>query len=348
MKNLIIFLLVVTVGILPAFCEKVGTLNISSKTVFVKQNKKVPFTRVSGKSDLHNGTTIKTGINGTAFVKYPDIAEININKNTIVRFGKSVIHMTIGRASYKFIKKGHKFSVKLPVAIIGVLGTEFDIEVKKDRSCSVKMKKGIISLKTRKGKIKVEKNNIAFISPDGDVKVKKIIPSMIPFKMTKKVEKPVIEEVEEVEEEIVYEEEEKTAEEVKEPSAKSKIVAYEMIGDLDRDGRITNFDTSILNKYIDKVDLTEQQKRLADVDGNGKIDSNDAMKMQIYLEYKVDLNADGKLNQQDVQILKEVVKYQENKLPCDINHDGKIDSFDINELKMIVEQLNGCLIGQKK
>ncbi|MCK5686323.1 FecR domain-containing protein [bacterium] len=347
MKNIFIFMLIVVLAGVPLFCEKIGTLNVSSETVSLKKNTKSDFKQTSGKSDLFKGTTIKTELNGSAFVKYPGIAEINIKKNTIARFEKSSITMKIGRVSYKFIKKGHKFTVKLPVAIIGVLGTEFDIEVKKDKSCSVKMKSGIISLKTRKGKSKVSKNEIAYISMDGDVKIKKIasLPLILPFRLQKK--EPV---KEDVIEDNIKDEVEQPVEEVKTSGAKSKFVGFEMIGDLDRDGKITSFDAGILSKYLQKnvEDLTALQKRLSDVDGNGKIDTNDQFKLQIYLDYKIDLNSDGKLDQNDVQILKEVVKYQENKKPCDINLDGKIDVCDINELKMIVEQLKGCSIGERK
>jgi hypothetical protein len=347
-KKLLFLILLAGLVILPLCAEQIGTLKVSSKTVFYKMNQKTDYKQVSGKAALHKGTTVKTGTNGTAFVKYPTLAEINIKKNTIAIFGKSTINMKIGKASYKFIKKGHRFVVKLPTAIIGVLGTAFDIEVNKDRSASVKMTSGVISLKTRKGRMKVEKNRIAMISPEGDVEVKKFVklPSTLPQLMVKK---PLKKEPEPVEEEI-YEGEEivldKPAEPV--PEAPSK-VDYEMIGDLDRDGKITNFDIGLLNQLIQKKDedLTMQERRLGDTDGNGRVEDSDLIKMQIYLEYKVDLNGDGRINESDIETLQEVVKYQENREPCDINKDGKINSFDVNEMKMIVEQLKGCRLGER-
>lgn len=328
-----------------AFPEKIGTLNVSSETVFFKENVKNDYKQISGIADIFMGTTIRTEHNGTASVQYPEIAEISIKKDTIATFNKSSIEMKVGKASYKFVKKGHRFTVQLPVAIIGVLGTEFDIEVKKDKSSSVKMKSGVISLKTAKGEYTVEKGNIASIAVSGSVEIKRfaLIPPMNIRKPVIKTEPVIVKEPVPVE---VPSEPPKEEPKVKDPG----IVDFEMIGDLDQDGKITNFDIGILNKYIQKNpdELTPRQKRISDVDGNGKIDNNDLIKMQIFLEYHVDLNNDGKIDQNDIDVLKDVVKYEENKQPCDINRDGSIDVFDINELQMIVEQLKGCSIGVKK
>jgi len=58
-------------------------------------------------------------------------------------------------------------------------------------------------------------------------------------------------------------------------------------GDMDNDGYITKEDVDILFELVDKA-VSEEQKKKGDVNGNGEIDFDDIVKLNLYLEGEID------------------------------------------------------------
>lgn len=117
------------------------------------------------------------------------------------------------------------------------------------------------------------------------------------------------------------------------------------LGDVDMDGVITGHDTAMVSYYITGGDitLTEEQLRLADVDGDGAVTQADADKlyneMQQYELGDVDLDGDVVISDAAIadhmiavrRILHET-DFGEMGIRADVNFDGIIDSYDANTI----------------
>lgn len=92
-------------------------------------------------------------------------------------------------------------------------------------------------------------------------------------------------------------------------------------GDVDMDGKITGRDAAIVSQYADgilKLELTGEQLRLADMNGDGTVDSADAeliAKEQVLNAY--DINCDGAVNLSDAVIVVRMTYL--NKIDSDID-----------------------------
>lgn len=92
-------------------------------------------------------------------------------------------------------------------------------------------------------------------------------------------------------------------------------------GDVDMDGKITGRDAAIVSQYADgilQIELTDEQLRLADMNGDGTVDSADAeliAKEQVLNTY--DINCDGAVNLSDATIVVRMAYL--NKIDSDID-----------------------------
>ena len=70
------------------------------------------------------------------------------------------------------------------------------------------------------------------------------------------------------------------------------------VGDVDMDGKITGHDAAVISRFLadEEVTLTTEQEMLADVNGDGSIDADDATMIYANQTYALgDVNQDGRL-----------------------------------------------------
>lgn len=64
-----------------------------------------------------------------------------------------------------------------------------------------------------------------------------------------------------------------------------------MLGDINDDGEVNSNDYAMLRNYVQCcITLTEEQKKIADINGDGAVDAFDAIRLDLYLNGVVDIN----------------------------------------------------------
>ena len=120
------------------------------------------------------------------------------------------------------------------------------------------------------------------------------------------------------------------------------------IGDVNRDGKITQDDADVLYDHIRETNLLDgEQSYLADIFEDGKANGKDYNRLLeilngTYKRYEIgDVNRDGKLTQDDAD---DIMKYftgkisfdDEQKILGDVDGDGKINARDA---KLVLQQI---------
>ena len=135
-----------------------------------------------------------------------------------------------------------------------------------------------------------------------------------------------------------------------------------LLGDIDNDGKLTNKDIELLQKYINGgIELNENQIITADMNGDGIINMHDLTTLQRAIKEteeqenpevpevpegtftKGDINFDGNINQLDLDLLQKYINetitfddYQKNA--ADINDDKIINMKDLVSLQRLIKQ----------
>ena len=113
------------------------------------------------------------------------------------------------------------------------------------------------------------------------------------------------------------------------------------MGDLNMDKVIDEADIEFLKNNSDT--LNDNQKILADLNFNGKIDDEDLTLLGKKYGKRFDLNNDGKINNNDLALLQFIRKVQiefvKNVIyKADNNNDGLIDSKDVKEMRYYLKK----------
>ena len=124
-----------------------------------------------------------------------------------------------------------------------------------------------------------------------------------------------------------------------------KVSGYN-IGDVDKDKKVTSEDANLLLSFaMESKKPDTLQSKLADVDGNGKIDTEDARTIMLVSQGYGDmckasnyLSSDGKITQADVDAINKYLSGSvslnaEQKRAADVNQDGKITKDDATLLE---------------
>ena len=121
-----------------------------------------------------------------------------------------------------------------------------------------------------------------------------------------------------------------------------------LIGDVSRDGKITQDDADVLYDHISETNLLDgEQSYLADIFEDGKVNGKDYIRLLeilngTYKRYEMgDVNRDGKLTQEDAD---DIMKYytgkisfdDEQKILGDVDGDEKINARDA---KLVLQQI---------
>ena len=129
----------------------------------------------------------------------------------------------------------------------------------------------------------------------------------------------------------------------------TKVNGY-YIGDVNKDKKINGDDASLILKFaVEKIDPDSTQKKLADIDGNGVINSDDARIAERvgsgygdFCKASVYTSGDGKITSADYQAieyyLNGTIKFTDEQMKAaDVNKDGKITKADYNAIKAMVK-----------
>ena len=115
---------------------------------------------ISKKTNILNNTRVKTGVNSNSKVIYNDGSTIRLVGESELTFMKNWIKMKKGNVKYTFKKKGKKFKITTSTILIGLLGTEFSVNVPNTSTSFVSLFEGSIEVQALFGK----KNSVVLTS----------------------------------------------------------------------------------------------------------------------------------------------------------------------------------------
>ena len=129
-------------------------------------------------------------------------------------------------------------------------------------------------------------------------------------------------------------------------AALQKLLKPRVKGDINGDGKLNQDDLNILNKLDEVHILSEEQKKAADMDGDGKFDKEKDLKIllkRFEAKSNGDINADGKVDSNDVNKLKAIINNKElltdaEKSAFDFDGDKTVDEKDIAILEKRFEK----------
>lgn len=109
----------------------VARLQELSGVVQVRRDKSADFQEVREPVPVHEGTEIKTGRDSTAKLVYADGSEISLRPQSffVVENTRNLGLQTGGNLTYRIKKNPAGVTVKTPMGVTAVLGTEFAMEV---------------------------------------------------------------------------------------------------------------------------------------------------------------------------------------------------------------------------
>ena len=109
-------------------------------------------------------------------------------------------------------------------------------------------------------------------------------------------------------------------------------------GDVNKDGKLNETDLNIIAEGIKKNNLTAEQKKIADVNDDKKVDYNDLRILQrvVYSITPLDVDLNNVVDCEDVKLVKKAINKppkatltDKQKIAADANNDGNIDASDI-------------------
>ncbi|MCK5683370.1 FecR domain-containing protein [bacterium] len=106
--------------------------------------------QVNKRSLLELKDSVTTMSNSEVTVYYSDFVKIKMKSNTQLQYFKNYVHMKNGKMNVNMFRKGNKFTIKTPIAMAGILGTEFSIAVSNNRM-KVIVREGTVKVWNEKG-----------------------------------------------------------------------------------------------------------------------------------------------------------------------------------------------------
>lgn len=124
-------------------------------------------------------------------------------------------------------------------------------------------------------------------------------------------------------------------------SKKETPISTDMLGDLDNNSNLDSSDLEVLDNYINKGGtLTDEQKKKADINGDGNINQTDYNYLKEIIDYGYilgDIDGDNRITIDDVTLLQKhiagMITFTSEQFDrADINRDKNVDNTDLELL----------------
>jgi len=125
---------------------------------------------------LYQGDKLKTSGRSKAAIMFSNGAEVKINQNTEFDIESSAagksdsVRINRGQGTCSLRAKrggGISFSVKTPVAVVSIRGTEFDTDVSENGDTTILVVKGVVAFENEFGAVEVKENQTAKATGSG-------------------------------------------------------------------------------------------------------------------------------------------------------------------------------------
>jgi ferric-dicitrate binding protein FerR (iron transport regulator) len=142
----------------------VGNLN---GKLYLQQEGTKSWSEIGSGAFLYETDTVRTGPRSRASILFVDGIETRLNANTTFKLEKKslqskdkgrMINLTVGRLWTKLLVKV-KFSIKTPVAVCAVRGTEYETGVDGNGNTDIRVYSGIVEVSNDYGTVNVNKNS---------------------------------------------------------------------------------------------------------------------------------------------------------------------------------------------
>ena len=119
------------------------------------------------KEILPVNSVIETKKNSKAVLLVKEIGKVELEENSILKLDKPYLqklqtHLSLTKGSAKFkvskLVKDEKLNVFTPTAVVGVRGTDYEIQIADDGSTAINVSDGIVNVKNEEKEIELNKN----------------------------------------------------------------------------------------------------------------------------------------------------------------------------------------------
>lgn len=128
-----------------------GYAQYEAKVMSLRGEVTIDGRKVSKGVIIEEGDEINTGAGAKAVIKFPDRAKITLEERSRLKVKElernRIFNLQIGKVevSVKKLRPREKFQVHTPVSVCAIRGTRFSVEVKADRTTTVKVFEGVIA-----------------------------------------------------------------------------------------------------------------------------------------------------------------------------------------------------------
>jgi len=109
---------------------------------------------------IKKGDTVRVQKGSVALVEMNDKSQVYLNKDTEIEIPKTRfdLRLRLGEIFAMMNPQKSVFRIKTPSALIGVIGTDFDTRITKEKNTVLRVLKGKVSFQNDKGEVLVKKN----------------------------------------------------------------------------------------------------------------------------------------------------------------------------------------------
>jgi hypothetical protein len=276
-----------------------------------------------------------------------------------------------GRSWMYFSKQKKRFVIQTPSAVMGILGTTLDVEIKKDNSTMLTVFSGKVSIKTSREEKIIKAGESARAYADGKINT---LPASAVLQKEWDEQKKLVEPVGLAPEtkdigigfipaddslydtagdskdnfNTNFKDNKSTSVSASESDKKSdsqqeepfKETVTDILGDINNDSSVDTLDVERIRLHIaGKTVIPFDQIKKADINGDGTVDRRDMMVLDYKAKRIGDFNNDGIVDDDDLLEIQDAADRESEAPIYDINGDGIVNDADIHYFKRIRREL---------
>lgn len=165
-KNVLIFCLLFTFVLsIYAETENVAKVNYLKGTAYlIDESGKKSELKINSLIPINS--TILTEKKSKVILTVKEIGKVEVNENSILKLDKAYLkktetHLSLIKGSAKFqvskLTKDEKLNLFTPTAVVGVRGTEYEVQIAPDGSTAVNTSEGIVEVKNEQNSVELSK-----------------------------------------------------------------------------------------------------------------------------------------------------------------------------------------------